>query len=352
MRTLALLSLLAAALSADTLTLKNGRVMNGTYLGGAAREVRMDMGDHVETIPVDRISTLQFDDSAPVPAPRAAALSADILTLKNGSMMNGTYLGGTAREVRLDMGDHVETVPAERISALQFGNSAPPTAPAPQAQAAPPAQTPSNFDRFGTPPANSTPGQELPPPDKSNAAVSSPPNNAPPPPANPAIVIPQGTPLTVRMIDSVDSQKAQLGDQFRASIEDPVVINGQTVIPRGADVSVRLVSDQQSGKISGKTVLTLAITTVTVNGKPIDVTTGDVQQASGSRGARSAKVIGGATVLGAIIGAAAGGGRGAAIGAGSGAAVGTGAEVATKGQRVKIPSEARLTFTLSNDITI
>ncbi len=154
------------------------------------------------------------------------------------------------------------------------------------------------------------------------------------------------------MIDAVDSQKAQLGDHFRASIEDPVVINGQTVIPRGADVTVRLVEDTQSGKITGKTVLTLAIINVTVNGKVVDVTTGDVQQASGSRGSRSAKVIGGATALGAILGAAAGGGRGAAIGAGSGAAVGTGAELATKGQRVKIPSESRLTFTLSNDITV
>jgi hypothetical protein len=278
------------------------------------------------------------------------ALSADTITLKNGRIMNGTYLGGTAREIRLDMGDHVETIPVERVSTLQFDNSAP--APAPAAQAEAPAQPPSNFDRFSTPPANNTSAQELPPPDKSTAVVSSMPNNTPAPPASVAIVIPQGTPLTVRMIDSVDSQKAQMGDQFRASIEDPVVINGQTVIPRGADVSVRLVNDQQSGKISGKTVLTLAITTVTVNGKPIDVTTGDVQQASASRGARSGKVIGGATVLGAIIGAAAGGGKGAAIGAGSGAAVGTGAEVATKGQRVKIPSESRLTFTLSNDVTI
>ena len=166
------------------------------------------------------------------------------------------------------------------------------------------------------------------------------------------LVVPQGTPLTVRMIDSVDSQTNRMGDNFRASIEDPVVVNGQTVIPRGTDVTVRLVDDKQSGKIEGRTVLTLAITTVNINGRPIDVTTGDVQQASGSRGARSAKVIGGATALGAIIGAAAGGGKGAAIGAGSGAAIGTGAEMATKGQRVKVPSESRLTFTLSNDIRL
>jgi hypothetical protein len=254
----------------------------------------------------------------------AVALCADTLTLKNGRIMNGTYLGGTAREIRLDMGDHVETIPVERVSTLLFDNSAP--APPPQAQTEPPPQQrrePSNFDRFN---------QQQ--------------------PANAGIVIPQGTPLTVRMIDSVDSQSARLGDQFRASIEDPVVINGQTVIPRGADASVRLVDDKQSGKIQGRTVLTLSITTLNINGRTFDVTTGDVQEASGSRGARSAKVIGGATALGAIIGAAAGGGKGAAIGAGSGAAIGTGAEMATKGQRVKIPSEARLTFTLSNDLTI
>ena len=41
----------------------------------------------------------------------------------------------------------------------------------------------------------------------------------------------------------------------------------------------------------------------------IDTTTGDVSQASSSRGARTAKVVGGTTALGAIIGALAGGGQ-------------------------------------------
>jgi hypothetical protein len=271
-----------------------------------------------------------------------ALVSADTVTLKDGRVMNGTYLGGNAREIRLDMGDHVETLAVERVSTLQFDNSTPPPpVAATQPDPPPPPARPSNsnFDRFnggGNPPPANPPAN----------------NDAPPPPPSAGLVIPQGTPLTVRMIDNVDSQNARMGDQFRASIEDPVVINGQTVIARGADVSVRLVDDKQSGKISGKTVLTLAITTLNINGRSYDVTTGDVQQASGSRGSRSAKVIGGATALGAIIGAAAGGGKGAAIGAGSGAAIGTGAELATKGQRVKIPSESRLTFTLSNDVRL
>lgn len=152
------------------------------------------------------------------------------------------------------------------------------------------------------------------------------------------------------MIDAVDSKVAHLGQTFRASVDEPVYVNGQVAIPRGADALAKLVEDQQSGKFEGKTILTLALTDITINGQMIDTTTGNVSQASGSRGARTAKVVGGATALGAIIGALAGGGRGAAIGAASGAAVGGGAEVLTKGQQVKIPSETRLTFTLQQPI--
>jgi hypothetical protein len=158
--------------------------------------------------------------------------------------------------------------------------------------------------------------------------------------------------MVVRMIDPVDSQRDNLGQSYRASVDQPVVVNGQTVIPRGSDAVATLIDAKQSGKIEGKTVLTLDLKSVTVNGHQYDIVTTGVSRASGSRGERSAKVIGGTAALGAIIGAVAGGGKGAAIGAGSGAAVGTAAEVATSGQHVKIPAETRLTFTLQNPIDL
>jgi hypothetical protein len=154
------------------------------------------------------------------------------------------------------------------------------------------------------------------------------------------------------MIDAVNSDSAYLGQMFKASLDEPVVVNGQTVIPRGADVMTKLVQDQQSGKIQGRTVLTLALSTISINGRPVDVTSTDVRNESKSRGARSGEVIGGTAALGAIIGAIAGGGKGAAIGAGSGAAVGTGAEVLTSGQKVRIPSETRLSFRLQSPIQL
>jgi hypothetical protein len=152
------------------------------------------------------------------------------------------------------------------------------------------------------------------------------------------------------LIDPVNSERDNLGQTYRASVDQPVLINGQTVIPRGADAVATLIDAQKSGKIEGRTVLTLDLKTIAVNGRSYDIVTTGVPEASGSRGERSAKVIGGAAALGAIIGAAAGGGKGAAIGAGAGAGAGTAAQVATSGQKVKVPAETRLTFTLQNPI--
>jgi hypothetical protein len=96
--------------------------------------------------------------------------------------------------------------------------------------------------------------------------------------------------------------------------------------------------------------LTLDIVSMRIDGRQVDIDTTAITQESGSRGAKSAKVIGGTAVLGAIIGGIAGGGKGAAIGAGAGAGAGTAVQVATKGQRVRVPSETRLTFTLQQPV--
>lgn len=263
--------------------------------------------------------------------PSAMLLQADTLTLRNGATVQGTYLGGTAREVRMDENGSVRTYDIGQVQSVIFSESA---GPPPQASYPPPR----NDRAADRPPAYNAPPQQ--------------PAYNPPPPQPVGLTIPSDTTFTVRMIDSVNSDTARLGETFRASLDEPVIVNGQEVIPRGADVLTKLVQDQQSGKIQGRTVLTLALSTVTVNGRPVDVTSTDVKTESSSRGARSGKVIGGATALGAIIGAVAGGGKGAAIGAGSGAAVGTGAEVMTGGQKVKIPSETRLTFRLQNPVQL
>jgi hypothetical protein len=178
-----------------------------------------------------------------------------------------------------------------------------------------------------------------------------------PPPAQAAarresIELPAGTNLVVRMIDGVDSEVNRVGQTFAASMDEPVILNEETVIPRGADVVVKLVDSKESGKLTGRAELTLDLMSVKVDGRMVDINTQSVSRESDSRGQRTAKVAGGGAVLGAIIGGIAGGGKGAVIGAGAGGAAGAGAEEVTKGQRVKVPSETRLTFVLDTSIRI
>ncbi len=257
---------------------------------------------------------------------------ADTLALRNGSTVRGTYLGGSARQVKMAVGDQVQSYDISDVTSISFSHERDSTA-------APPPP----------PPDGPRSTYNAPPPSAPAPAPTSP--VAPPPPVGPQL--PAGTRLTIRMIDDVDSQRDHVGQTYRASMAEAVQgPDGQTLIPRGADVVAKLVADEQSGKIEGRTVLTLDLQSLTIDGRSIDINTENVSQSSSSRGARSAKVIGGTAVLGAIIGAVAGGGKGAGIGTLAGAGAGTVAEVATKGQRVRIPSETRLTFTLQNPVQL
>ncbi len=257
----------------------------------------------------------------------ANCVMADTVFFRDGHSVSGSFVGGDSRTVRVAVGDRVETIRVADIDRISFGD--------PQQSYAPPV--------LRTPPEEPV-YRAAPPP--------------PPPPArrndfDERATIPSGTVLTVRMVDSVDSERDYVGKTFQASLDEPVLDpNGRTLVPRGADVVIKLVDDEQSGKIEGRTVLTLDIVSLMINGREVDVDTASVTEQSSSRTARSGKVIGGTAALGAIIGAIAGGGKGAAIGAGAGAGVGTAAQVATKGQRVRIPSETRLTFTLQQPVRL
>jgi len=164
--------------------------------------------------------------------------------------------------------------------------------------------------------------------------------------------LPSGTEIHVRLIDSVDSERNREGEEFRASLEEPVMLGNDTVIPKGADAKVRLVADKSSGKLTGRAELTLRLDEVSLDGKPVTINSSAVSEYSHSQGASTAKKAAAVGAVGAIIGAIAGGGKGAAIGAGVGAGAGAGSGVFMKGQRVKVPSETVLTFTTEGAVRL
>ena len=258
---------------------------------------------------------------------------ADTLTLRDGRSIQGTFVDGTSRQIRMAVDDRVEAFSINEVVELKFGSSRSNLLPSVN----------SDDRRRTSEPATSAPPPP-PPPQRDEPRISG---------IQPATVeIPSGTTIVIRMIDDVDSQRDRMGQTFKASIEEPVMVGAETVIPRGADVVVKLTDDKESGKLTGKTELTMDILSVRVNGKLVDIDTTEVTTSSGSRTGKTAKIVGGTAALGAIIGALAGGGKGAAVGAASGAAVGGGVQVLNKGQRVKIPSETRLTFTLQQPVRI
>ena len=322
---------LATAASADVITLKSGRVINGTYLGGTAQQVKIQVAGSVETVDTADIYRIEFPGNTPAPAdPDRPALR----RTPDAAADSGRPTLRRAPDAAADSGQ-----PTLRRAPDADADSGQPTLRrAPDADADSASSTPRRNDSGNTV-AILKPGEE--------PSVSSRPSAAPAP-----IMLPEGTNFVVRMIDAVDSDKVTVGQTYSAALDEPVMIDGQAAIPRGADVVVKLVEAKESGKFTGRAELTLALWTVKVNGKVVDVNTQTITRESESKGQKTGAMAAGGAIVGAVIGGIAGGGKGAAIGAGAGGAAGAGAEAATKGPRVKIPAETRLTFVLDNAVSI
>jgi hypothetical protein len=195
-----------------------------------------------------------------------------------------------------------------------------------------------------------------PPPSEQPAAQPAPQAASPPAPAPPPqpqqVQIAAGSTMTIRMIDGVDSSVNQPGEIFHASLDQPLISGDRVVVPKGADVYVRLVNASSAGKMTGSSELRLELVKLEFQGQSYPLVSSTYTLNGASRGKDTAKKVGAGAVLGTLIGAIAGGGRGAAIGAGVGAAAGGGYQAATHGKQVRIPSETKLDFQLEQPLTV
>lgn len=164
--------------------------------------------------------------------------------------------------------------------------------------------------------------------------------------------VPEGTELLVRTIDRIDSAVNRSGQTFRASLAEPVVINGVEVFPRGADVTLLLALAKRAGHFKGRNELEVRAETITVTGQSYPIRTNVIDQRGKSRGRNTALKTGGGAGVGALIGALAGGGAGAAIGAGAGAGAGLGYQAFTHGPKVVIHSESVIIFHLREPVNV
>jgi hypothetical protein len=166
------------------------------------------------------------------------------------------------------------------------------------------------------------------------------------------VTLPQQTPIHVTLDQSVSSDQSQPGDHFTATVAEPVVVDGKTVIPQGSHAEGLVVDARKSGRLMGRARLQLALQTVEVSGQQYDVRTKSATRIGGNHKKRNWALIGGGAGGGALIGAAAAGGKGALIGGPVGAAAGTTVAVLTGKKDVKLRPETRVTFKLAEPLTI
>ena len=243
-------------------------------------------------------------------AAAGVSLDADRVRLRNGKVVEGMFIGGDSKTVRvlLDNGSVSEVPLADAVS-VEFSPRKPP-----------PPRTP-------------------------------PPAKAATPAPRPAVTVPAGTPLNVRLAQDIDVDVSQTSQRFRAIVDDPVTVGGSIVIPRGASATLQAVQVQQSGQMKGSDKITLKLNTITFGGTVHEVTTAYVETKGKGEGKRTARKVGGGAGLGAIVGGIAGGGEGAMIGAAIGGV--TGAAVASTGEEhLQLPAETRLQFQLTQAVTI
>ena len=172
------------------------------------------------------------------------------------------------------------------------------------------------------------------------------------PRSRPEIDLPVGTALRVRLDHALDTEQHQAGDTFTATLAEPVMADGITIVPKGTLFKGHVTSAKASGRLKGRGYLAMTLDSFELNGETYEVDTSSQSRSTGSHKKRNITLIGGGSGVGAAIGAIAGGGRGAAIGAGAGAAAGTAGAALTGKKDVTVPAETLLRFTLKSPVRI
>jgi YMGG-like Gly-zipper len=268
----------------------------------------------------------------------AGPVFADTLVLKNGTKVTGYFEGGTARVVKFRGDDGAaKDYDILQIQEVIFDAApTPPTAPPPAAS-----NTPSNTPSTTPSTPQLRPGSERPP--------ANPPSTTA---ANTGYTVPTGTKIIVQLVDAINSETSKAGSTFVATLDEPIVLNGMEIASRGADIRGRITTANDAGRVAGSAELGLELTQLYINGIPYAMTTSEYSEVGQSRTGQTVKRAGIGAGAGAVIGAIVGGGKGAAIGAGVGAGAGTASQVLTKGEKLNIPAETKLEFTLRSPLVI
>jgi hypothetical protein len=166
------------------------------------------------------------------------------------------------------------------------------------------------------------------------------------------VTVPEETAIHVTLDQGISSNQNRPGDHFEATISEPVVLNDRTVIPQGTPVEGIVVDARPSGHLMGRAHLQLALESMQLDGKTYDLRTSSAYRRGGDHKKHNWAWIGGGAGGGALIGAAAAGGKGALIGGPIGAGAGTAVAYFTGKKDIHLRPETRLEFRLNQPVIV
>jgi hypothetical protein len=169
----------------------------------------------------------------------------------------------------------------------------------------------------------------------------------------PELTIKPGTFVTIRVNETLSSDRNRAGDSFSGVLMQPLVVDGIVVAERGQTVYGR-VAEAEKARSNTPSRLALELTELSLaDGTQTPVRSEMTTRQGGTvPGGAQANTVVGTTVLGAVIGSAVGRGTGAAIGAGIGAAAGAAAVMQTRNRPTFIYPETALTFRIDSPVLV
>jgi len=288
MRTGAIGAVLLGALvaHADTITSKDGNVIQGTFLGSDGKTIEFQA--EIGTVAVERskVASVGFGSASAA----AGNPDMDTLALKNGNVLTGTFLESDGKTIRFQGAMGQLTVEKDKVASITLAGAGAPATSAAATTAA----------------------------------------------AEPEVTLPSSTVLLVKTASNVSS-KSRAGSPFETVLIADLTSDGTVVVKSGTKILGR-VQNASEPRGRGQATLDIRLTEILLGGQRVKVVTSGYR-AAGDKGVKQAAR---GAAAGAAIGGIADGGDGAAKGAAAGAAAGA----LKKANTINIPPGTMLEFTL------
>ena len=101
-----------------------------------------------------------------------------------------------------------------------------------------------------------------------------------------ATQIPAGTAIIVSLEHSLSSTSAHRDEAFTALLDEPIVVEGQTVVAPGAPVTGRVLDARHASSSRDPGYLRISLSSLGINGKQFAIDTSSLFAKGGSRGYR------------------------------------------------------------------